>query len=66
MIVLKRYKVLQSATKFLFGTAVQSEKGWRFIPNVSSRKSSRKFHPTFVKCLPRWTGGLNGTESVEA
>jgi len=46
------------------GTAVHTEQGWRFIPNVSGRKSSRKFHPTMEKCLPRWVGYPDRCESM--
>lgn len=37
--------------------------GWRFIPNVFGRKPSKKYWPTWEECLPRWTGGLDGTSS---
>jgi hypothetical protein len=47
---------LNDGSTYHLGTAVQSNLGWRFIPNVSSHRSSRKFHPTMAKCLPRWVG----------
>lgn len=46
------------------GTAVNYTDGWKFIPNGSSHKVSRKFHPTMEKCLPRWLGYPDMCESV--
>jgi hypothetical protein len=37
--------------------------GWHFMPWVSGRKPSRVGKPTWEKAIPRWTGGLDGTES---
>lgn len=34
--------------------------GWQFYPLVSGRKPSRKHHPTFEACMPRWTGYPDG------
>lgn len=45
------------------GTAVQYTDGWRFLSNVSSHRSSRKFHATMEKCVPRWVGYPNKCES---
>ena len=47
------------------GVAVYSEheNGWRFRPAVSSRKPSRKAHPTMEGCLPRWVGYPHHCES---
>jgi hypothetical protein len=40
----------------LLGTVRWMVNGYRFFPNTSSRKPSRKSHPTFESCLPRWVG----------
>lgn len=37
--------------------------GWRFLPFTSAHGASRKGHATWEKSLPRWTGGLDRTES---
>jgi len=55
---------LNDGSTYHLGTAVQSGQGWRFIPNVVSHRSSRKFHPTMTKCLPRWIGYPDRCESV--
>jgi len=47
---------LKDGSTFILGHAVQSEAGWRFIPNVASNSPSRKAHPTMQKCIPRWLG----------
>lgn len=49
---------LPSGSAYHLGTAVYYENGpgWRFISNVTAHKSSRKFHSTMEKCLPRWLG----------
>lgn len=46
------------------GVVILASDGWRFIPFTTSRKASRKGHKTWEAALPRWTGGLNRTESV--
>ena len=38
--------------------------GWRFVPNVSSRRPSRYEHKTWEACLPRWVGYPDYCESV--
>lgn len=55
---------LTDGSLYRLGTAVEYEDGWRFIPNVSSHKSSRKHHRTMQKCLPRWLGYPDRCESV--
>ncbi len=50
------YRPLPDGTEYKLGTAVEHANGWRFIPNVSRRMASRKFHPTWERCLPRWVG----------
>lgn len=44
------------ATVSRLGTVSKGCDGYRFIPNVSGRKPSRKAHPTMEACLPRWVG----------
>jgi hypothetical protein len=39
--------------------------GWHFMPFVASHKASRVGKPTWQQALPRWTGGLDRTESRE-
>lgn len=46
------------------GCAVQLAEGWKFIPLVSGKSTSRKFHATWEKCLPRWVGYPDSCESV--
>lgn len=46
------------------GVAFEDADGWRFIPQIAGRYPSRRGHPTWGAALPRWTGGLNGTESI--
>lgn len=57
---------LADGSVYKLGTASQYAQGWRFIPNVASHKSSRKFHPTWEACLPRWIGYPNHCESEPA
>jgi hypothetical protein len=54
---------LGDGSTYRLGTACQYADGWRFISNVSSHKSSRKFHPTMERCLPRWLGYPDRCES---
>ena len=56
---MKTYRIernLASGSVFILGFAYETERGWRFIPNVSGRISSRHPHPTLKACLPRWLG----------
>lgn len=55
---------LQDGSVYRLGTAVEYADGWRFISNVASHKSSRKYHSTMEKCLPRWVGYPDRCESV--
>jgi hypothetical protein len=57
---LKRFP---DGTSFKLGVAVNGPEGWRFLPNVSGHKISRKSHPTMEKCLPRWLGYPDRCES---
>lgn len=50
------YRRLNDGSRGLLGTARYSERGWRFQPNLSGRKPSRRFWPTMEACLPRWVG----------
>lgn len=54
---------LPGGSVYRLGTAVQLEDGWRFVPNVTSRRSSGKAHPTWEKCVPRWVGYPDGCET---
>lgn len=45
------------------GVLLKKADGWHFNPLVAGRKSSRKGQPTWEKAIPRWTGGLDATES---
>ena len=55
--------ILAGKPPLALGVTSKQRDGWRFIPFTSARKSSRKGHATWDKSLPRWTGGLSGTES---
>ena len=57
---------LADGSIYRLGTAVQYPAGWRFISNVTSHKSSRKFHTTKEQCLPRWIGKCEVVELVRA
>lgn len=48
---------------YTLGTAVRYNEGWRFLSNVASHKSSRKYHPTMEACLPKWVGYPDHCES---
>lgn len=54
----------QRTTKVALGVAKKHRDGWRFMPLTTSHGPSRKGHGTWEKALPRWTGGLDGTESI--
>lgn len=47
----------------VLGTIYRGRDGWRFNPLVAGRKVSRKAWPTWEAAIPRWTGGLDRTES---
>lgn len=46
------------------GVLSERVSGWRFMPFITSRRASTKAHPTWEAALPRWTGGLDRTESI--
>lgn len=54
---------LSDGSSYRLGTACEYDSGWRFISNVTSHKSSRKYHATMEKCLPRWVGYPDRCES---
>ena len=69
--VMERYDFFRSfadgARGPLLGYAVRYEKGWRFFvapPFGGIIRSSRAYHPTMEKCLPRWIGYPDYCESV--
>ena len=35
------------------------DQGWRFLPNTTSHKPSRKAWPSAVACIPRWAFDLS-------
>ena len=43
----------------LVGTCTHSIAGWRFLPNVYSRKASRKAWPSATACIPKWAFDLS-------
>jgi hypothetical protein len=49
--------------RFILGFLCRKADGWHFMPNVAGRKLSRVGKPTWEKAIPRWTGGLDRTES---
>lgn len=51
------------APKAALGILHRKADGWRFFPLTGSHKPSRRGWPTWEKALPRWTGGLDRTES---
>lgn len=54
---------LNDGSLYLLGVAIEHPEGWRFIPNVASHESSRKFHATMERCVPRWVGYLDYCET---
>ena len=56
---------LNDGSVYVLGHAVQNDAGWRFLPNVASRKPSRKAHKTMERCLPRWVGYPDHCQSEE-
>ena len=48
------------------GAASFNGSGWRFLPAVSGHKPSRKLHPTWEACIPRWVHYPNGCMSERA
>ena len=54
---------LSDGSLFRLGTAVRMVGGWKFISGVAAHRNSRKLHPTFGACVPRWVGYPNKCES---
>lgn len=50
---------LVNKDKALLGTCVEHVDGWRFLPNVSSRKPSRKAHKSATAAIPRWAFNMS-------
>jgi hypothetical protein len=48
---------------FRIGTVSWVGDGYRFTSNVASHGNSRKSHPTFEACLPRWVGYPDSCET---
>ena len=48
------YMRLVHPNGFVLGSACPYEGGWRFVPNVSSRKPGRKAASSPEDCLPGW------------
>lgn len=45
------------------GTVAWKGDGYRFTSNVASHGNSRKSHPTFEACMPRWVRYPDGCET---
>jgi hypothetical protein len=45
------------------GVLSRKADGWHFNPLTVAHQPSRKGKPTWEKAIPRWTGGLDRTES---
>ena len=45
---------LVTKTGLLLGVCVQERGGWRFRPQTSAHKNSRKSWPSATACIPRW------------
>lgn len=41
------------------------DSGYRFLPNVSGRKASRRAHADFMSCIPRWTDACGFTRLLD-
>lgn len=68
MTILKAYDLIRTygdgSDGPVLGRVIQRPEGWRFIPNTCAHGPSRKPHPTFDACIPRWTGHPDRTRSV--
>jgi len=51
------------APKAALGMLHKKPDGWHFQPWVGSHKPSRVGRKTWEEAIPRWTGGLDRTES---
>ena len=61
---MKFFRRLSDGSTYLLGVATEQRDGWRFISNVSAHKSSRKWHPTMERCIPRWVGYPSKCETL--
>lgn len=57
-------KAMAGRDPLALGVVNRAHDGWRFMPFTSAHKASCKGHKTWEAALPRWTGGLDGTESI--
>lgn len=48
------YHVASPSMKASLGVATKREGGWKFVPTIPGRISSRKLFPSHEKCIPRW------------
>lgn len=48
--------ILVNARGIKLGACVHypAQGGWKFIPNTTSRSTSRKYWPTATTCIPKW------------
>jgi hypothetical protein len=45
---------LVNKTGLLLGVCVQERDGWRFRPQTSAHRGSRKGWPSATACIPQW------------
>jgi hypothetical protein len=57
------FRRLPDGSRYRLGTAVRYLDRWRFLSNVASHRSSRKYHSTMKSCVPRWVGYPDYCES---
>lgn len=57
-------RLTETGQVYVLGVTRLCRDGWRFTPNVSSRGSSRKGHPTWEASFPRWVGYPNRCETT--
>lgn len=62
-ILLVQARTLGGRPRVPLGQLVLKADGWHFHSMVGGRQHSRKGKPTWEEAIPRWTGGLNRTES---
>lgn len=48
------FHVASPTVKASLGVATLRGEGWKFIPAIPGRLSSRRLYPTPQACLPRW------------
>jgi len=61
--VIRVYRSGQGARVGVLGTVSKHTDGWRFTPNVSGRKPSRRGWSTWEECLPSWVCYPHGCET---